>query len=127
MPRILKAEIIQLLVYGVFGVFIAFSRFKKPLYFALGFIAAIGIPSLMLGFGFKGMKAAMAAGGSAYEKFRGLPIANGLWGIIHLTIAFIIYQKIKDEFEIGLNIQTLLLALGFCFVYIPLSIMQGKV
>ena|SRR5271157_5648091 len=126
MPEILMGEIIQLIVYIIAGVFIAVTRFKKLLYFALGFITAIGIPSIMLGFGFKGMKAAMAFGNSDYEKFRGLPVANGLWGILHLIIAFIIYLQIKEEFKIGLNIPTFLLGLGFCFVYIPLSIIQGR-
>ena len=127
MPAILRAEIIQLLVYIAFGIFVAVSRFKKPLYFALGFVLATGIPSVLLGYGFKGMHAAMAVGNSDYEKFRGLPVASGIWGLIHLILAFIIYLKIKDDFKLGLNLETALLAAGFCLIYIPVSILQGKI
>ncbi len=60
MPEILKGEIIQLIIYAVFGVIAAVTRFKKMLFFGLGFVTATGIPSILLGYGFKGMKAAMA-------------------------------------------------------------------
>ena len=124
MPKILIREIGQILVYVVFGVIAAITRFELLLYFAFGFVIATAIPSILLGYGFKGIKPAIQVGNSKYEKFRGLPIANGIWGIIHLVLAFFIYLNIKDKYQIGLNIETLLIFLGFCIIYIINSISQ---
>ena len=89
----------------------------------MGFVIAIAIPSILVGYGIPGMKGLQDIGNSSYEIFRSLPIANGIWGIFHLLLAFAIYLKIKDDFNFGFNIKTILIIIGFCFVFIPLSIM----
>ena len=124
MPKILIREIIQILVYAVFGVIATITRFEFLLYFAFGFVIATAIPSILLGYGFKGIKPAVQVGNSKYEQFRGLPIANGIWGILHLVLAFFILLNIKDKYQIGLNVETLLVLLGFCFIYIINSLAQ---
>lgn len=124
MPKILIREIIQITVYIAFGVFVTLTKFQILLYFALGFIIGTGIPSILLGYGFKGIKPAITVGHSRYEKFRGLPIANGIWGILHLVLAFFIYHSLKGKFHMGMNIETLFIAIGFCVVYMMVSITQ---
>ncbi len=123
MPKILIGEIVQILIYIFFGLFVTIFKFKKPLYFALGFVIAIAIPSMLIGYGVPGMKGLQDIGNSSYEMFRSLPIANGIWGIFHLLLAIVICLKIKDDFNFGFNIKTILIIIGFCFVFIPLSIM----
>ena len=123
MSKILIGEAIQILIYFFFGLFVTVFKLKKPLYFALGFVIAIAIPSILVGYGVPGMKGLQDAGNSGYELFRSLPIANGIWGIFHLLLAFAIGLKIKEDFNFGLNIKTVLIIIGFCFVFIPLSIM----
>ncbi|HEX3047820.1 MAG TPA: hypothetical protein VHY08_23915 [Bacillota bacterium] len=66
----------------------------------------------------------MSIGNSRYEKFRGTPIANGIWGVLHLVLAFFIYQSLKDKLQIGMNIETLFIAIGFCFIYLMVAITQ---
>jgi hypothetical protein len=123
-PKILVSEIGQILVYIVFGVIAAITKFELLLYFAFGFIIATSIPSILLGYGFKGIKPAIQVGNSKYENFRGLPIANGIWGFMHLVLAFFIYLNIKGKYQIGLNIETLLIFIGFCSIYFMVSISQ---
>jgi hypothetical protein len=125
MPQILIGEIIQVSIYIGFGIFITLTKFKKPLYFSLGFVIALAIPSILVGYGVPGMRGVSQIGNSAYEIFRSLPIANGIWGIFHLILAVTIYSKIRDDYTPGFNINTLLIAIGFCFVYVPLSIFLG--
>jgi len=124
MPKILVSEIGQILIYIVFGVITAITKFELLLYFAFGFVIATSIPSILLGYGFKGIKPAMQVGNSKYEKFRGLPIANGIWGIMHLVLAFLIYLNIKGKYHIELNIETILIFVGFCSIYFTVSISQ---
>lgn len=124
MPRILISEICQLLIYAAFGVIAVLAEFELPLYFAFGFVIAVSIPSILLGFGFKGIKPAMKTGNTKYEKLRGLPIANGIWGVIHVIIAFFIYLNIKGKYHIGLNLETFLLFAGFCGIYFLFSLSQ---
>jgi len=125
MPRILIGEIVQVLIYFIFSIFIALTKFKKPLYFSLGFVIAIAIPSILIGYGVPGMRGVSQIGNSAYEVFRSLPIVNGIWGIFHLILAAVIYLKIRDDYKPGYNLNSLLIAIGFCFVYVPLSIILG--
>ena len=124
MPKILISEIVQILFYIVFGVIAAITEFELLLYFAFGFVIATSLPSILLGYGFKGIKPAMKVGNSKYEKFRGLPIANGIWGIMHLVLAFFIYTNIKGKYQIGLNIESFLIFIGFCSIYCMFSISQ---
>jgi hypothetical protein len=77
-----------------------------------------------LGYGFKGIKPAIPVGHSRYEKFRGSPIANGIWGMLHLILAFFIYHSVQDNFQIGMNIETLFITIGFCFIYLMVAITQ---
>jgi hypothetical protein len=127
MPEVLIGEIIQVLIYIGFGVFISITKFKKPLYFSLGFVIAIAIPSILIGYGVPGMRGVSQIGDSAYEVFRSLPVANAIWGIFHLILALIIYLKIRNDYQPGYNLNTMLIAVGFCFIYMPLSIFYGLI
>lgn len=124
MPKILISEIVQVIIYIVFGVVVTLTKFDLPLYFGLGFVLATCIPSILLGYGFKGIKPAMKTGNTNYEKFRGTAFSNGLWGLVHFILAFVIYLDIKDKFNTGLNLETFLIAMGFCCIYITVSISQ---
>ena len=124
MPKILISEIIQITIYIFFGVVVSLTKFDLLLYFGLGFVIATAIPSVLLGYGFKGIKPAMKTGSTKYEKFRGKPFANGLWGIFHIVLAFFIFVNIKYKYSFGINLETLLITIGFCFLYIIVSITQ---
>jgi len=126
MPKILISEIVQILIYVAYGIIVALTKWNILLYFAFGFVIATSIPSLLLGYGFKGIKPAIPVGNSKYEQFRGLPIANAIWGIIHLVIGFFIYLNIKGKFQLGLNIETVLIAIGFCCIYLMVSLSQNR-
>lgn len=43
---------------------------------------------------------------------------------MHLVLAFFIYLNIKGKYQIGLNIETLLIFIGFCSIYFMVSISQ---
>ncbi|MBN1410368.1 MAG: hypothetical protein JW969_05955 [Spirochaetales bacterium] len=126
MPKILIMEIFQIVLYTVFGVVVMLTGLDLLLYFALGFAIAVSIPSLLLGYVFTGIKPAVQAGNSGYEKFRALPIANAIWGMGHLVVAFFIYLDIQEKFSLGINTETLLLAAGFLFAYLMVSLSQKK-
>ncbi|MFA6507922.1 MAG: hypothetical protein WCT14_17600 [Treponemataceae bacterium] len=126
MPSIMIAEAIQVLIYLVFGIAVAATGAQLPLYVALGFVVSIGLPSLFLGYGFKGMKASVKAGTSSYERFRGTPIANGIWGVFHLILAAAILGAMRDGLPPGLNLGTILVVCGFCVPYLPLSLAQSR-
>ncbi|MBN1638129.1 MAG: hypothetical protein JW866_04125 [Ignavibacteriales bacterium] len=125
MPRILIGELLQIVIYITFAIFIKISKFKKPLFVGLGFVVAVAVPSILVGFGVPGIRGVNEIGNTSYETFRSLPVANGIWGIFHLTLAAAIYSKIRDNFRFGWNLGTLLIAIGFCLVFIPLSIRYG--
>jgi hypothetical protein len=119
------AELIQVSVYGLFTIIVKLTGRKGLYCFALGFVLAVGIPSILLGFGFTGIKPAFHADMSTYSRIRGLSVANGIWGIFHFILAFILISKTRDFFKVGINKQTVLACLGFCVTYIPFSLMQA--
>jgi len=96
------------------------------LYFAFGFVLAVGIPSVLLGYGFNGIKPSMPVGDSKYERFRGLPIANAIWGMFHLLLALAIFINIKEKFRPGFNLETFLIIIGFCLIYFLTSMSQNQ-
>jgi len=125
MPRILIGGLIQIAIYIFFAIFIKISKFQKPLYVGIGFVIAVAVPSILVGFGVPGMQGVSEIGDTGYEAIRSLPVANGIWGLFHLTLGVAIYSKVRDDYRFGWNLNTLFIAIGFCAVFIPLSIRFG--
>lgn len=125
MPKILISELFQIMFYLVYAVIASVTQFEPMLYFAFGAVIATAIPSVLLGFGFKGMKPAMSVGNSAYEKVRGLPVASAVWGMLHVVLAFFIFIRIRHDYLLGLNIETLIVFLGFICMYFMASLSQS--
>jgi hypothetical protein len=63
---------------------------------------------------------------SAFEVFFFSPIVNVVWGVLNLSIGFVL-PNIMGSFRIGLNIDTLIFMVGFTSLAIFLAWNIGKV
>ena len=54
MPRVLMGELVQIAIYIIFAVVVTIFKLKKPLYVAMGFVVAVAVPSILIGFGVPG-------------------------------------------------------------------------